>query len=188
LHGYAVNSWEPRMMIRLPAGHPQRTYEPGQYYAANAITDHAMDFIDISRQKKQPWLMYLAYQAAHFPLQAPHDLIEKYVPIYERGWDMLRGERIERMKKLGLIDKEIALPPRSPIDDAAVAKRLGSMTEDGRNPAWDSLDSKRRADLARRMSTYAAMVETMDTNIGRLIESLRKNNELDNTLILFMSD
>jgi len=62
------------------------------------------------------------------------------------------------------------------------------LTADGRNPAWDSLEAKRRADLARRMAVYAAMVENMDANIGRVVASLRQHGELENTLILFVSD
>ena len=188
IHGYAVNSWDPGMMIRRPEGRPTRTYAPGEYYAANALTDYALDFLDTARQKKRPWMLYVAYQAAHFPLQAPPKLTQNYVATYEKGWDVLRAERLERLKKLGIVSNELTLPPRSPIDSAAVAQRHGSMTADGNNPPWDSLDAKRRADLAQRMAVYAAMVETMDTNIGRLVESLRKNGELDNTLLLFMSD
>ncbi|HEY2148726.1 MAG TPA: sulfatase-like hydrolase/transferase, partial [Pirellulales bacterium] len=188
VHGYAVNSWEPRMMIRLPEGRPQRTYLAGKYFATDAITDHAVDFLDIARRKQRPWLLYVAYQAAHFPIQARPELATRYVPTYERGWDALRAERLARMKKLGLFPEQIGLPARGPIDNAAVAKRLGSMTADGVNPAWDSLDAKRRADLARRMAIYAAMVEEMDANIGRLVESLQAHGELENTLILFLSD
>lgn len=188
VHGYAVDSWNPGMMIRLPEGRPQRAYAKGEYYAANAITDHALDFLGIAREKKRPWLMYAAYQAAHFPLQAPQKTIDSYVATYERGWDVLRAERLERMQKMGLMPTSLTLPPRSPIDDKVVAKRLGSLTPDGINPAWDSLDAKRRADLARRMAVYAAMVETMDAQIGRLVESLKQHGELENTLILFLSD
>ena len=188
VHGYAVDSWEPGMMIRLPRGRPQRSYASGEYYATNAITDHALDFLDLARRKGRPWLMYVAYQAAHFPIQAPAKLSASYVATYERGWDALRAERLGRMKQLGLVSGDLPLPPRSPIDNAAVAQRLGSMTSDGRNPAWDSLDAVRRADLARRMAVYAAEVETMDADIGRLAASLRRHGELDNTLILFLSD
>lgn len=188
VHGYAVDSWNPRMMVRLPAGRPQRTYAPGEYFAANAITDHALDFLGIARQQHRPWLLYVAFQAAHFPLQAPPELAARYVATYQRGWDVLRAERLERMKRLGLMPPNLSLPPRAPIDNADVARRLGSMTADGRNPAWDSLDALRRADLARRMAVYAAMVENMDTNIGRLVASLRQHAELDNTLIVFVSD
>ncbi len=188
VHGYAVNSWEPGMMIRLPLGRPQRSCAAGEYFATDAITDHALDFLDIARQKPRPWLLYVAYQAAHFPVQAPRKLIESYVGTYERGWDVLRAERLERMKKLGVVSAGFPLPPRSPIDNLAVAQRLGSLTADGRNPAWDSLDAKRRADLARRMAVYAAMVENMDANVGRMVASLRQHGELENTLILFVSD
>ncbi len=71
IHGYAVNSWEPWMMIRLPVGRPQHTYAPGKYFATDAITDQALDFLDIARPKQRPWLLYVAYQAVHFPIQAP---------------------------------------------------------------------------------------------------------------------
>jgi arylsulfatase len=188
VHGYSVNSWEPRMMIRLPEGRPQRTYPPGKYFATDAITDHALDFLDIARSKQRPWLLYVAYQAVHFPVQAPAELAARYVPTYERGWDVLRAERLARMKKLGIIPEQLNLPARGPIDDPAVAKRHGSLTADGANPAWDSLDAKRRADLAQRMAVYAAMTEGMDANVGRLIESLKTHGEWENTLILFLSD
>lgn len=188
VHGYAVDSWQPEMMIRLPPGRPQRGYAKGAYFATDAITDQAFDFLDIARQKPRPWLLYVAYQAAHFPLQAPPPLIARYVTTYERGWDVLRAERLARMKRLGLMPPDLPLPPRATIDNLTVAQRLGSLTADGRNPAWDLLDARRRADLARRMAVYAAMVENMDANIGRLVASLRQHGELENTLILFVSD
>jgi len=188
VHGYGADSWAPGMMIRLPEGRPHRQYAEGAFYATDAITDHALDFLEIGRTKDRPWLLYVAYQAPHFPVQAPPELTEQYVKTYERGWDALRIERLQRQKKLGLLPADLKLPPRSPIDNARVAQRMGSMTADGRNPAWDSLSEKRRADLARRMAVYAAMVERMDTNIGRLVDSLREHGELDNTLVLFLSD
>lgn len=186
--GYGVDSWNPNMMIRLPSDRKPRTYPQGTFYATTALTDHALDFIEIARNTKSPFLLYLAYQVAHFPVQAPQEIVEKYVPTYEKGWDLLRTERFERIKKLGLVPAHAALPPRSPIDNSAVAKRLGSMTPDGINPAWDTLDAKRRADLARRMATYAAMVECMDTGIGRIVEALKRQGDLENTLIIFLSD
>ena len=187
-HGYAVNSWEPGMMVRLPEGRPQRTYAKDEYFATNAITDHALDFLNLARGRRRPWLLYVAYQAAHFPVQAPRKLAETYVPIYQRGWDSLRTERLERMKRMGLLAESVTLPPRGAIDRVDVAERHGSMTADGLNPAWDSLGPSRCADLARRMAVYAAMVENMDANIGRIVKSLRDHAELDNTLILFLSD
>ena len=188
IHGHGLDSWEPRMMTRLPEGRPRRQYAPGEYFATDAITDHALEFIDDARKRKQPWFAYVAYQAPHFPVQAPTDLTDTYVPTYEKGWDVLRAERIARLKALGLVPPSMQDPGRSPIENIVLARKAGSATKDGKNPAWDSLDPARRADLARRMAVYAAMVENMDANIGRLVSDLRKNGELENTLILFLSD
>jgi arylsulfatase len=186
LHGYAIDSWNPSMMVHLPEESATKPTEP--YFATDAITQNAINFVDQSRRQDNPWLLYLAYQAPHFPLQAPPELSDQYEATYARGWDRLREERFARMMKLGLIPEGSTLPPRGPIDNKAVAKAHGSMTPDGMNPSWDSLPADRRADLARRMSVYAAMVENMDANIGRLIEDLRKNDQLDNTIILFLTD
>ncbi len=187
-HGYGIDSWNPKMMIRLPEGRQKREYPEGEFFATDAITDHALDFLTDARTKKKPWLLYTAYQAPHFPVQAPPELSATYEGIYAEGWDLLRVQRFERMKQLGLITKDMKLPPLSPIDNPGVAKRIGSMTEDGMNPLWSSLPAERRADLTRRMAVFAAMVENMDTNIGRLVKSLEDHDELDNTLILFLSD
>ncbi|MFK7849781.1 MAG: arylsulfatase [Akkermansiaceae bacterium] len=188
VHGYAIDSWDPSMMIRLPEGRPQRSYAKGEYFATEAITDHALDFLEIAQKKDTPWLLYIGYQAPHFPIQAPKELTETYLETYSEGWDVIRSKRLSKMKKLGLIDPDLVLPPLSPIDNKKVAKRIGSMTADGMNPPWNSLDEKRRADLARRMAVYAAMVENMDHNIGRLVRDLRQRKELKNTVILFTSD
>lgn len=189
-HGYAVDSWDETMMVRLPKGHPKRSYPPGEYFATNAIADHALDFLDIARNKEEesPWFLYVAFQAAHFPVQAPPELTATYVDTYRQGWDVVREKRLERMKELGLIDKDTLLPPREKIDAFEVARRHGSMTDDGHNPPWDTLEPARQADLAQRMAVYAAAVEMLDKNVGRLVDSLREHGELDNTLILFMSD
>ena len=186
--GYGVNSWEPRMMIRLPEGRPRRADLPGQYFATDAITDHALDFLAAMRQESAPWFLYVAYQTPHFPLHSQPEDMQGYDEIYARGWDAIREERLGRQKKLGLLPDSTELTPRSPIPHPMASKRIGSMTPDGDNPAWDSLSEERRKDLARRMAVYAGMVGGMDRNIGRLIDSLRAAGELDNTLILFLSD
>lgn len=182
--GYGINSWDDKVMLRIPAAEPLP--RKGRFYATDAITDYAIDFIHSAG--KQPWLMYLAYQAPHFPLQAPEEDIAKYVPVYEQGWDKIRAQRLERMKRLGLVAAETRLTPRARIPKPEAAKRHGSMTKDGGNPAWNSLPAERRTDLAYRMATYAAMVDRMDVNVGRVVEDLRSSGQLDNTLILFLSD
>ena len=189
ISGYGVDSWEPRMMIRLPAGKPQRTYKPGEFFATDAITDHALDFLaDMRKGGDAPWMMYVAYQAAHFPVQSRKEDMTGYAELYTKGWDAIRDERLARQKKIGLMPADTILTPRSKIPLPSVAKRIGSMSENGKNPAWDSLPADRRADLAQRMAVYAGMISGMDRNIGRILEDLRKSGQMDNTLILFMSD
>ncbi len=186
--GYAVDSWEPRMMTRLPEGKPQRHYQPGKFFATDALTDHALDFLADMRKDGAPWLLYVAYQAAHFPVQSKREDMAGYPEIYAQGWDRIREQRLARQKNTGLLSGNTTLPPRSKIPHTVASTREGSMTEDGKNPAWDSLPVERRADLAQRMSVYAGMVTGMDRNVGRILSDLRASAQLDNTIILFLSD
>jgi arylsulfatase len=188
VRGYAVDSWEPRMMTRLPEGKPQRSYAPGEYFATDAITDHAIDFIADMQKAPAPWMLYVAYQVAHFPIGSRKEDMAGYPEIYAQGWDKIREQRLTRQKEIGLLSTGTPLTPRSQIPKPAAAKRMGSLTEDGKNPAWDSLPAERRADLAQRMSVYAGMITGMDRNIGRIISDLRASGQLDNTLIFFLSD
>ena len=186
--GYGVNSWEPRMMIRLPEGRPRRADQPGKFFATDAITNHALDFLAAMRNGESPWFMYVAYQAPHFPLHSLPDDMQGYAQHYAQGWDAVRDQRLQKQQELGILPAGAALTPRSPIPLPAVAARIGSQTADGNNPPWDSLPADRRADLAHRMAVFAGMVTGMDRNIGRLVADLAEHNELDNTLILFLSD
>lgn len=186
--GYGVDSWEPRMMKRLPEGRPQRSYQPGEFFATDAITDHALDFLADMRKAGAPWLLYVGYQAPHFPVQSKREDMTGYPEIYARGWDKIREQRLTKQKKIGLLPESTALTPRSKITHPVASRRLGSWTDDGNNPSWDSLPADRRADLAQRMAVFAGMVTGMDRNIGRLIADLRASGQLDNTLILFLSD
>ncbi|MSU48909.1 MAG: arylsulfatase [Opitutus sp.] len=188
VRGYGVDSWEPRMMTRLPNGKPSRRYAPGEFFATDAITDHAIDFLAEMSQARAPWLLYVAYQAPHFPVQSKREDMTGYAEIYAQGWDKIREQRLARQKKMGLIPGGTVLPPRSKIPHPVASTRLGSMTADGNNPAWDSLPADRRADLAQRMAVYAGMVTGMDRNIGRLLADLRAKGQLENTLIFFLSD
>jgi arylsulfatase A-like enzyme len=188
VRGYAVDSWEPRMMLRLPEGQPQRKYKQGEFFATDAITDHALDFLADARKTAQPWFFYVAYQAPHFPLQSQERDEVDYADTYAQGWDKIRENRFTRMKELDILPSSAELSPRSPIPMKSVADQHGSTTADGSNPVWESLPAERRADLAQRMTVYAGMVTGMDRNIGRLIADLRAHGDLDNTLILFLSD
>lgn len=185
VHGFD-SFWDSSKYTRLPAGRKARSYHDGTFYATDAITDHAIDFIQSARPQAKPWFLYLAYNAPHFPLHAPKDLIDKYQPVYEKGWDVIREQREKRLRSLGLMEKRWEMPPRSVVGPNRVSSVNG--WADKQNPPWSSLDSPRQKDLARRMAILAAMVERMDTGIGRVISDLELNKELDNTLILFCSD
>ncbi len=191
--GYAVDSWEPRMMTRLPADRPQPRYEPGKYFATDALTDSALDFLKTFRRpradaRQSPWFLYVAYQTPHFPLQSRTDDMKGYSGVYAQGWDEIRRQRLARQKQIGLLSENEPLTPRSMIPDREVARRLGSLTQDGKNPPWDSLPADRRIDLAQRMAVYAGMVAGMDRNIGRILADLREHHEVENTLIILLSD
>lgn len=168
---------------RLPPGRPKRAYPPGGFYSTDAFADYALDFLDEFRRDDpgRPWFLYLAFNAPHFPLHAPKEEVDRYVPAYEKGWDAIREARLARMKELGIVGADASLTPRSDW-------RHPFHRREGVNPAWDSLPADRRADLSRRMAIYAAMVEHMDRAIGRIVASLKEHGQFDNTLILFLSD
>src|SRR5262249_30243877 len=162
---------------RLPRDRTPRAYAPGAFYSTDAFADYALDFLaDARKTKDRPWFLYLAFNAAHFPLHAPEADVVRYESHYAPGWDEVRARRLERMKELGLVAADVPLTPRSVIP----ANRFNTQTgwADRDNPAWDALAADRRADLARRMAVYAAMIDRMDQAIGRVVADLRENGEL----------
>src|SRR6185295_8652271 len=178
----AATFWDQAGYLRRPQGSSTRTYSTGGFYGTDALTDYALDFLENARTTPgQPWFLYLAYNAPHFPLHARREDIAKYRNRYETGWDALRQERLVKMKRLGLVPGRTRLSPRSKFTN------FGE-TQTAENPPWNTLPEDRRADLAMRMAIYAAMVDRMDQNIGRITADLRARGEFENTLILFMSD
>ncbi len=167
---------------RLPAGRSKRVYPKDAFYSTDAFGDYSIDFLTEARKQKKPFFQYLAFNAPHFPLHAKPDDIAEYADTYAKGWDKLREERHARQLELGLFPKGTPLSPRSPFTTRRDFHRTGE------NPAWDTLPADRRADLARRMAVYAAMVTCMDRAIGRVVDDLKAHGQLDDTLILFLSD
>ena len=187
LGGFNTYWQENPYYTRLPADHPKRVYPPGEFYSTNVFGDYALDFMEQGRQSGRPWFLYLAFQAAHFPLGAPEATIEKYEAMYrEKGWDAIRADRLARQKKLGLVPANLSLTPRSVVPANFINTQTGWADKD--NPAWASLPADRRADLARRMAVYAAAIDIMDQNIGRVVAHLKQTGEWNNTLIFFLSD
>ncbi len=174
--------WDPSAYTRLPAGRPLREYADGEFYATNVITDYAIDFIQQAESEGKPLFLYLAYNAPHFPLHAPKEVIDKYMDTYRQGWDKIRDQRWKRIVDLGLLQGNPDMSPRGVVPESLF------MDETYALPAWDSLSEAQQTDLARRMAIFAAMVDIMDQNIGRVLDALQKNGELDNTFIIFLSD
>ena len=178
----AATFWDPAQYLRLPQGSWTRSYDADSFYGTDALTEYAMDFLEDARTTPdQPWFLYLAYNAPHFPLHARPEDISKYRNRYASGWDLLRQERLARMKQLRLVARGTRLSPRSKYTNHGE-------TVSAENPPWDSLPEDRRADLAMRMAIYAAMVDRMDQDIGRVTANLRAKGEVDNTLVIFLSD
>ena len=178
----AQTFWDQDHYKRLPEGREAIKYNEGEFYGTNALTDHAITFLDEARKTPdKPWFLYLAYNSPHFPLQAPDSVIARYVERYTEGWDEIRDQRYERMKKLGIIPESTKLSPRSRYWN-------WGEQETGTNPAWIDVPADRQKDLVQRMAIYAAMVDVMDQNIGRMLSNLELNDELNNTLIIFVSD
>ncbi len=144
---------------------------PEEAYVTDLFTDYALDFVNEAASKEQPFFLYLAHIAPHWPLQAKPEDIAKYEGRYEDGWDTIRDERFAKQQQLGLATESWKLSPR-----------------DRQARPWEASNEARQADLARRMSIYAAQVDSIDQNIGRLVAKLKELDQFDNTIILFFSD
>jgi len=141
-----------------------------RYYATDAFTDYAIKFVNQAADKdKRPFFLYLAYTAPHWPLHAHNEEIEKYRGKYMMGWDSLREQRHKRMVEMGIVKKDWPLSDR-----------------DAR--PWDKLSDKKKIEMDLRMAIYAAQIDRMDQNIGKIVKSLKEIGKYDNTLILFLAD
>ncbi len=143
---------------------------PEDFYTSDSFSDRAISYVRESNQRSDdPFVLYLAFTAPHWPMHAPPEDIERYRGRYDTGWEPVRRGRFERMQKLGI------LPPGSRLSPLDVKP-------------WDETDPERREALALRMAIYAAMVDRIDQNVGRLVATLDDEGIRDNTLILFFAD
>ncbi|MBT4866871.1 MAG: arylsulfatase [Planctomycetaceae bacterium] len=148
-----------------------KTLNGRPFYTTHAIADFALQFLEEATKGKEPFLLYTAFNAPHYPLQAPESAVRKYDGRYDGGWDKLREERHRRQIKSGLLSAKWELSPRP-----------------DHVPAWNSLSKKDRQWEADRMEVFAAMVDLLDENVGRLVDFLKQKGLYDDTLILFCSD
>ena len=140
------------------------------FYTTDSFTDHAIGFL--SEQKdQQPFFLYLAFTAPHWPLQAIEKEIDQFRGKYRQGWDALREQRFKKQIKEGIARAAWGMSTRPEI-----------------YPAWTAQDSAKQQEMDHRMAVYAAQIYRMDQNIGKLINYLEKAGELDNTLLVFLSD
>lgn len=140
------------------------------FYMTNAFTDNAISFIEESKSDK-PFFLYLAFTAPHWPLHALPADIEKYRGKYMKGWDALREERHARQIQMGLVDAKWPLTPR-----------------DVKAPAWADLSDEEKKARDLKMAVYAAQIDRLDQNVGRLLAALKKTGADQNTLIMFLAD
>ena len=141
------------------------------FYTTVADMDFALDFLGQARQAGRPYYLYIAFNAPHEPLHALPQDYRKYKGRYDAGWDRIRADRARRQNNSGLLGETLVPSPRP----ATV-------------PAWEALLPWQKEYEANRMTTLAAMIDRLDQEVGRLLEDLRANDELENTFILFVSD
>ena len=164
IHG-AASYFDP---VTLKRDNDDAAPEGKDYYFTDAIAENACTYIREHRSGA-PFFLYTAFTSPHWPMQALEPDIARYKGRYKDGWDALRLERHRRMIDIGIVDKAWALTPRDP-----------------RVPVWS--DAPNREWQQRRMEVYAAMVDRMDQNIGRVVRTLEETKQMENTLILFLSD
>ena len=143
------------------------------FYTTHAITDFALDFVNEGKIDKEsdPFFLYVAYNAPHYPLHAPKQAVLKYNGKYDNGWDNLRKTRYNKQVATGLIPEKFKLSPRAP-----------------HVPSWGSIKQSEKEWEADRMEVFAARIDLVDQNIGRLVKDLKKRGVFDNTLFLFCAD
>lgn len=143
---------------------------PDDFYSSDYFTDKLLEFLPDGQRDRRPFFAYLAFTAPHDPLQAPAEDIARYKGMYDDGYKALLRKRLTQLKKLGLI------PGNAEPHGFSVPT------------SWSTLTRKQRAIEARRMEIYAAMVDRLDQNVGRLVRELKVRGQYDNTIFVFLSD
>lgn len=137
------------------------------FYSTDNFTDESIGIVEEAVKQQQPFFLYLAYIAPHYPLQAWPEDIKKYEGKYDAGYDAIRRQRFEKQKELGLVPPDLKISPAE-------------------YPDWSLVENKEEE--VRKMQVYAAQVDRMDQNIGKLVRALEAMEALDNTIIMFLSD
>lgn len=169
-HGNAMDHFHPELFENTVAAYPDKSND---YHLSEDLVDHGIQYIQdhLSAAPDKPFFMYLAFGACHFPHHAPDDYIKRQNGKYDEGWDNIRAARYERQKRMGIIPENAELAPR---------------TEGV--PAWDSLKPIEQKIAARGQEVYSAMLEHTDEQLQRLIDFLEREQQLDDTIVVVLSD
>jgi len=149
--------------------HEPYTPTEKDFYTTDYFTNYALDWLDEYKSEEQPFFLYLAYTAPHDPLMAWPEDIAKYNGKYDRGYKEIRNKRYQSQLASGLIDSTYVLS--EPMYNA-----------------WDLLTDAEKIDEVKKMEVYAAMIDRMDQNVGRVLQKIKEIEKDENTLILFVSD
>ena len=165
-----TNQWYPELVLD---NHHIESPSDKDYHLSVDIVDKSIGFIGQQQTMTpdKPFFLYMCLGAQHAPHHAPASFIDKYVPVFEKGWDITRTERLARQKALGIVPAKTELPAHSP----------------GVRP-WDSLSDDERRLAVRLQAAFAGMLEHADVQIGRLISYLQQAGKLENTIIALISD
>ncbi|MEM9644196.1 MAG: sulfatase-like hydrolase/transferase [Planctomycetota bacterium] len=165
----AINYFQPGNDRGLTEGN-DKIEVPEGFYATDTFTDKAIEYIDqATEQDDDPFFLYLAYNAPHWPLNAKWDDYQKYRGKYAKGWNAMMKDRNERQREMGLIES-------------------GTLVAEHPGPDWYDLDEEERDRLDSVMAAYAGCLDSVDQNVGKLVSHLKEIRQFDNTLILFLSD
>ncbi|GHB86532.1 arylsulfatase [Persicitalea jodogahamensis] len=167
---YRNEKWPPGNQLTVVRNNTPLDLKDSAFYATDLYTNEAINMLN-SHDKQKPFFLYLAYTAPHWPLHALPEDIARYENTYLAGWEAIRSSRYKRLKEIGLIGQSIRLSERNPAE-----------------PVWNRLTGDEKRKQAHLMAVYAAMIDRMDRNIGRLLLHLKKKGQLDNTAIFFLSD
>lgn len=157
--------------VTLLKNNQQLHPKPNSYYFTDEIANNAIEFLDEQNKTNKPFFLYLAFNAPHWPLQALPEDIAKYKGRYDIGWDSLRLERIERQKKMGILEPNQTIAKHDP--DV---------------PEWNKLTYDEQQFWKAKMEVFAAMIDRMDQNIGKVLAKLKQLGKDENTIVVFLSD
>jgi arylsulfatase len=168
-HGNAMDHWHPEMFENTSPAYPDKS---GDYHLSTDLVDRSIDYMadQFAAAPDDPFFLYLAFGAMHFPLHAPQADIERHRGKYDQGWDGVRAERFEKQLSLGVVPPGTELPQNPDVPD------------------WTELDSAEKQLAIRSQEVYAAFLEHTDRQLARLVAFLESEQQLDDTLLLVLSD